>query len=38
MRIQKNSTDEPICREGIETQTQQKDLWTQYGEGEGGMN
>ena len=27
--IQKNGTDEPICREGIEMQTQRTDLWTQ---------
>ena len=35
--IQKNGTDEPICRAGIETQTQRADLWT-AGEGEGGTN
>ena len=28
--IQKNSTDEPICRAGIETQTENR-LWTQWG-------
>ena len=27
--IQKNGTDEPICREGIETQTQRMDKWRQ---------
>ena len=39
-RIQKNGTDtdEPICRAGIETQTQRIDLWSQQGEGEIGMN
>ena len=26
--IQKNGTDEPICRSGIETQTQGIDMWT----------
>ena len=36
--IQKNGTDEPICRAGIETQTQRMDLWTQMGDGEDGMN
>ena len=29
--IWKNGTDEPICRAGIETQTQRTDLWTQWG-------
>ena len=37
-RIYKNGTDEPICKAGIEMQTQTMDLWTQGGEGEGGMN
>ena len=32
--IQKNGTDEPICRADIETQTQRLDMWTQ-GEREG---
>ena len=27
--IQKNGTDEPICREEIEMQTYRMDLWTQ---------
>ena len=27
--IQKNGTDEPVCRAGIETQTQRTDLWAQ---------
>ena len=31
--IQKNGTDEPICRAGIETQTQKMDVWTQEGKG-----
>ena len=35
--IYKNGTDEPICKAGIETQTQRIDLHT-VGEGEGGMN
>ena len=29
--IQKNGANEPICRAGIETQTQRMDLWTQQG-------
>ena len=28
---QKNGTDDPICRTGIETQTQRPDVWTQQG-------
>ena len=36
--IKMTEKDEPVFREGIETQTQQKDLWTHYGEGEGGTN
>ena len=28
--IQKNGTNKPICRSGIETQTQRTDLWTQW--------
>ena len=32
--IQKNDTDEPICRAGIETQTERADMWTWQG-GEG---
>ena len=38
--IQKNGTDEPICRSGIEMQTQRTDLWTQRGVGvrKGGTN
>ena len=35
--IQKNDTDEPDCRAGIETQTQRTDFWTWWGEGEGGQ-
>ena len=30
--IQKNGTDEPICRAGIEKQTQRADVWT-WGDG-----
>ena len=30
--IQKNGIDEPICREGMETQMQRMDLWTQGGQ------
>ena len=29
--IEKNGTDEPICREGMEMQMQRMDLWTQQG-------
>ena len=29
--IQKNSTDEPICREEMEMQTQKTDFWTEWG-------
>ena len=29
--IQRNGTDEPIYRVGIETQTQRTDVWTQQG-------
>ena len=29
--IQKNGTDEPICRAAMETQTYKTDLWTQWG-------
>ena len=35
-RIPKSDTDEPICRAGIEVQTQRRDMWTQ-GRGKGGM-
>ena len=28
--IQKNGTDEAICREGMEMQMQRMDLWTQW--------
>ena len=27
--VQKDDTDEPICRAAVETQTQRTDLWTQ---------
>ena len=33
--IQKNGTDEPICRAGIEIQTQRTNVWTRDS-GEGG--
>ena len=33
--IQKNSTDEPICRAGIEMQMQRVDRWTWGGQGGG---
>ena len=33
MGSRKNGTDEPICRAGIETQTQRMGLWTQQGKG-----
>ena len=36
--IQKDGTDEPTQRAGIEMQTYRKDLWTQWGESEGGRN
>ena len=37
--IQKDGTDEPICRAATEMQTQRKDLWTDtVQEGESGMN
>ena len=36
--IQKNGTDEPISRAGIETQTQRMNTWTLGREGEGGTN
>ena len=35
--LQKNGTEEPLCRAEIEMQTQRIDLWI-WGEGEGGMN
>ena len=38
MESQKNGTDEPICRAGLETKTYGMDLWTQQGEEEGGTN
>ena len=31
--IQKNGTDQPICRAGTEMQTQRMDLWPQQGKG-----
>ena len=36
--IQKNGADEPICRAGIETQTQRTDMWTWWGERGGRTN
>ena len=36
--ILKTGIDEPVCKAGIETQTQIMDLRTQWGEGESGMN
>ena len=35
--IQKNGTDESICRAGLETQTQRTDLWTQLGKERAGQ-
>ena len=35
--IQKNDTDEPICRAEIEVQTQRTDLQTQCGDGREGQ-
>ena len=35
--IQKNGTDGPISRAGIETQAWEMDVWT-WGDGEGGAN
>ena len=29
--VQKNGTDEPMCRAVIEMQTQRTDLWAQWG-------
>ena len=29
--IQKNNTNEPICKEGMQTKMQRMDLWTRYG-------
>ena len=34
--IQKNGTDEPICRAGVETLMQKMDMWTQAEEGKVG--
>ena len=31
MESRKNSTNEPIQREGMEMQTKRTDLWTQWG-------
>ena len=36
--IQKNGTDEPICKAEIETQTQRTNIWTPREEGGGGIN
>ena len=35
--IYKNGTDEPIRREGKETQMQIKDMWTQWGKERAGQ-
>ena len=35
--IQKNGTDEPICRAGIETQTWRTDEWTRQGKEQVGL-
>ena len=37
MESRKNGTDEPICRAGVDTQTE-NGLWAQMGHGEGGTN
>ena len=37
-RIQKNDTDEPICRTGKEVQTYRMDMWKWGWVGEGGVN
>ena len=29
--MESRNTDEPICREGMETQTYRMDLWTEQG-------
>ena len=34
--IQKNGTDEPVCKAEIETQMQEKNIWTPRGESGGG--
>ena len=34
--IQKNGTDEPVCKAEIETQMQRTNVWTPRGEGEEG--
>ena len=36
--IQKNGTDELICKAEIESQMQKTNLWLPKGEGRGGMN
>ena len=36
--IQKNGTDEPVCKAEIETQTQRTNVWTPRGERGGGIN
>ena len=36
--IQKNSTDEPICKTETEAQTQRTDVWTPRREWRGGIN
>ena len=34
---QKNGTDEPVCREEIETQMQRTNVWTPRGKSGGGL-
>ena len=36
-RIQKNGTDEPVCKAEIETQMQRTNVWTPVGESSGGV-
>ena len=38
METRKDGTDEPLCRAGIETQTQGTNVWTPRREGEGQAN
>ena len=37
-RIQKNGTDETVCKAEIDTQTQRTNVWTPSGERGGGMD
>ena len=36
--IQKDGTDEPVCKAEIEIQMQRTNVWTPRGDGAGGMN